>query len=269
MVKKLLKHEFRAWMRVLPLIFGITLVVSAMLRLLVAFENDSIYYEVVFNSAIFMFVVALLATMISPTIYGIVRFYKNMFSGEGYLTHTLPVTPANHLWVKLLTGVCFDIFAVLIVVLSGMIASAGELLTEIWKAAVYLVNDIPQKYVGHVLAWLAEFVVLLLVSGLGTYLLYYFCICIGQLFRKNRVLAAVGVYFALYMITQTITTVFMVMFTFMGVSGIWEDVLKWIEKNQEATVHIVLLGSLALSAIMCAIYYWICHGIIRKKLNLE
>ena len=42
MVKKLFKHEFLAWLRVLPIIYGITLIVAGMHRLLQVFENDSV-----------------------------------------------------------------------------------------------------------------------------------------------------------------------------------------------------------------------------------
>lgn len=269
MVKKLFKHEYLAWLRIMPLIFGITLVVSGMLRLLMAFEHDSIYYDIVCGSAIFVFVIAILTTLISPSIFAIVRFYKNMFTGEGYLTHTLPVTAGNHLWTKLLTAISFDVAAVLVVMLSVLIVTSGEVLEEIWKAAGYLIAQIPQKYVGHAWAWVAEYGVMMLVAMMSSHLLYYFCICIGQLFRKNRILAAVGVYFGLYMITQIITTVITVIFTFMGVSGVWEEILLWVEKNPVEMVHIVLTAGIVTTTIMAAVYFLICHTIIRKKLNLE
>lgn len=269
MVKKLFKHEYLAWLRIMPLIFGITLVVSGMLRLLMVFEHDSIYYNIVLGSAVFVFVVAVIATLISPFIFAIVRFYKNMFTGEGYLTHTLPVTAGNHLWTKLLTAISFDVAAVLVVMLSVLIVTSGEVLEEIWKAAGYLFAQIPQKYVGHVWAWVAEYGVLMLLAAASSHLTIYLCICLGQLFRKNRVLAAVGVYFGLYMISQVISTVITIMFTFMGVSGVWEELLKWIEKNPVETIHIFFAGGIVLTAIGAALYFLICHTVIRKKLNLE
>ena len=273
MVKKLFKHEYLAWLRIMPLIFGITLVVAGMLRLLMAFEHDSIYYDIVFVSAVFMFVVAMITTFVSPGIFAIVRFYKNMFTGEGYLTHTLPVTPGNHLWVKLLTAISFDIAALLVMLLAGLIVTAGEVQEELWKAAAYLyrffAKEIPEKYVGHIWCWLAEFHVITLLTSTCSHLYFYLCICIGQLFRKNRILAAVGVYFGLYMVGQIISTVVTVMFTFVGMSGVLEELLLWIEKNPIETVHIFLAGSIVIATIMATVYFLICHTIIRKKLNLE
>ena len=61
-----------------------------------------------------------------PFVYSVIRFYRNLFTGEGYLSFTLPVTPANHLWVKVVTAVSFSLLSVLVAALSGVIITAGE-----------------------------------------------------------------------------------------------------------------------------------------------
>ena len=269
MVKKLLKHEYLAWLRILPIIYGITLVVAAMLRVIVLFENDSDYYGIVFGSAVFMFVVAMIATIATPVIFGIRRFYVNMFSGEGYLTHTLPVTASNHLWVKAIVAATFSIVSLLVCLLAGMIATFGEVLSEIFKAGAYLLKQIPQDYMAHVAGWAAEFIVLLLVATFGSYFLYYLCICIGQLFRKNRVLAAVGVYFGIYMVTQILSTVLMVEYAAFVQTETWTRFWTWVENNAETAIHLFLGGAIVVTALLTLVYYWICHHTVRKKLNLE
>ncbi len=269
MVKKLYKHEFLAWLRVLPLIYGITLVIAAMLRIVVAFENDSMYYDLVFVSAVVMFVIALIVTIAAPTVFSIQRFYKNLFAGEGYLSHTLPVTPANHLWVKALTAVSFDIASVLVCLLAGMIATAGEVFAEICKAATYLLDAIPQEFTGHFAGWAAEYTLLLVVAMFNSHFLFYLCICIGQLFRKNRVLAAVGVYFGFYIAYQILSTAMMVVFVIMGEAGVWDGVLELIARHPKASIHIFLSCFTLMMSLLTLVYYWICHHIIRKRLNLE
>ena len=269
MVKKLYKHEFLAWLRVLPIVYMITLSVAAVHRIIQFFENDTVYYGIISGSAIFVYVIALLACIFTPIIFGITRFYKNLFTGEGYLSFTLPVTPGNHLWVKVLTAVVFSILSVLVCLVSVVIITAGDVLTEIWKAAEYLLKMIPEKYVGHLWGYCGEFLTLLLISGFATYLFYYTCICIGQLFRKNRVLAAVGVYFGYYMINQVFSTVLGVGMAILEESGALENIYLWIGKYPIETIHIALGGSIAFSAVWVLVYWLICHTIIRKKLNLE
>ena len=269
MVKKLLKHEYLAWLRILPLVYGITLAIAVLLRMVVAFESQSVYYDIVLVSGIFMCVVALIATAVTPTIFGIVRFHRNMFTGEGYLTNTLPVTAANHLWVKVLTAVSFDILSLLVCVLAIMIATAGDVLTEIWKAGIYLLQQIPEKYLGHFSGWVAEYGLLLLVSMFCSHFVFYFCICVGQLSKKNRKLTAVGVYFGMYALTQILSTVVTVQIAALSDAGKLDPILFWIEKNIEPSIHIGLLVAVLATALITLVYYWICHHIIRKKLNLE
>lgn len=269
MVKKLFKHEYLAWLRVLPLIYGITLAIAGLLRVLVIFENDSVYYDLVFGSAVFMFVVGLLVTLAAPTVFGILRFYKNLFSGEGYLTHTLPVTPANHLWVKSLVLVSFDVLSVLVALLAGMLVTVGEVLTEIFKAIGYILGKVPAEFAGHLAGWAGEFLVLMIVAAFCSSMLFYFCICVGQLSRKNRKLAAVGTYFGLYVISQVLGTILTVAVVFMGEAGILDQLTALIEDHPKETVHIFLSGYTLLMALCSALFFWICHSIIRKKLNLE
>ena len=269
MVKKLFKHEYLAWLRLLPLIYGITLVVAAMLRLLMVFETDSVYYDIVLFSAAFMYVVAVMVTLATPTVYGILRFYKNLFSGEGYLTHTLPVTPAAHIWVKLLTALSFTVASGLVCLLSGMIVTSGELFSEICKAISYLLGNIPPDAIPHLSGWLAESILLSLLSILNVHLLYSLCICLGQRARKNRVLAAVGVYFGFYMVSQILSTVMMVVITILGESGALDKLLAWIESDPVTFIHLLLIGLCLLVILVNIVYYLVCHWTIRKKLNLE
>ena len=269
MVKKLLKHEFFAWMRVMPILYGIMLAVAAINRCIQLFENDSIYYGIIFGSGIFMYVVALMAGIVAPMIFGVVRFYRNLFTGEGYLSFTLPVTPANHLWVKVLTAVCFSILSVIVAVLSGVIITAGEVLSEVWKAAAYLLRMIPEELAGHMAFYCVEAVVLAVLGVFASYLLYYMYICIGQLFRKNRILAAVGAYFVVYVISQIFGTCLSLLLIILEEAGVLEQITEFVARNPLETVHIAQCSGIVINAALTAVCYLVCHRIIRKKLNLE
>lgn len=269
MVRKLFKHEFKAWLRVAPIVFGITLAVAGMHRILQFFESDTMYYSIINGSAIFIYVVALLATMATPIIFGITRFYKNMFSGEGYLTLTLPVTPANHLWVKVITAVVFALISLAVCILSAIVITAGDVFTEVCKAGAYLVNMLHKDIAGHLAGYCVEFCLLILVSLFMTYLLYYTCICVGQLFRKNRVLAAVGVYFGVYVVNQILGTILSIVIVILEETGALEGLFRIISAHPYATVHTVLCAMTVLYALLALVYHLICNSIIRKRLNLE
>jgi hypothetical protein len=273
MVKKLHKHEFLAWLRVIWIVWSIVLLSAGFNRVIQLFENDSTYYNILFVSSLVLYVVALFCCLSFPLIFGVVRFYRNFFTGEGYLTFTLPATQAQLLWVKVSTAVCFGILSGVVCLISGCVAMVGEVLTEVWKAAAYLgrtiITESTAEEIAHLVGWVLELLLALLVAEFVGHLFYYTCICIGQLFRKNRVLAAVGVYFGIYVITQILSTVMMVAFTMMTAAGMLDGVGVWIEENPIAVMHIVLGGYAVLMALMGLVYYLICHHIVRKKLNLE
>ncbi len=268
MVKKLFKHEFFALGRVLFLVQGILLVISAFARMLQFFESDQIAYDIIFGFTVFFLVIANVVNLAVPLIMGVVRYYKNLFTAEGYLSFTLPITPAQHLLVKLFATLVFQIFAVCVSILSVVIATAGEVLREIWLAAQYLLNQLNAVAEGHVVLFAMELLVLCVVVFLSELLLYYGCISIGQLFRKNRVLAAVGVYFAYYVILQIISTVFTVV---IGIVGSNVDAAEYIPTVQEvvAAIHVGLCGLIVWTLIVSTVYFLISHTIMRKKLNLE
>lgn len=269
MVRKLYKHEFLAWLRVMTLIYSITLLTAIFLRVIVAFETDSIYYQIISTSGILLWVVGMLATLAAPFIFGIVRFYKNLFSGQGYLTFTLPVRTTTHLWVKTLTTFSFCIASFIVCFLSFCVVTSGDLLTEIWKAAVYLWKDIPQKYVGHVTRYILEGGLMVLAATFSSIMLYNFCLCVGQLAKKNRILLSIGVYFGVYTVSQFLSTVAVIVVSAVDLAGNLQPLFDFIDKEPLKFIHIALWIAIGIYLVISAIFWLICRTILRKKLNIE
>lgn len=268
MVKKLFRHECFALGRVLLLVQGILLAVALSTRVLQFFETDHFAYDIVFTLAVIVLVMANVVNLVAPLVMGVLRYYKNLFTAEGYLTFTLPVTPAQHLFVKLFSALVFQLLAVCISLVSMVIATAGEVLSEIGLAAQYLLNQLNMVADGHVVLFVIELIVLGVVVFLSQLLLYYGCISLGQLSRKNRTLAAVGVYFAHYVIVQILSTVFS---TAIGSAGENMEIAEYFSTAQEiiAIIHIGLCGLIVWTLLVSTVYFLISHTIMRKKLNLE
>ena len=271
MVKKLFKHEILSYLRLLLPVYLILLGIGAIGRFIQCFEADTITYDLLRGSSLFAFMVAISVSMLLTTIFCVLRFYKNMFTGEGYLTFTLPVTTTQHLLTKLAVAVMAMIATVMAVLLSACVLFAGEWLVEICKAISYMLSTILAEMSAlHFWLYIGEMVLLALITVIAELLVYYMCICLGQTFRKNRVLAAIGIYFGLYMITQVLFTFFSIFFSVVAVNWTWlEDLFKLVEKYPYETVHVVLCGASVVMLALGSLYYWICHSVIRKKLNLE
>lgn len=269
MVKKLFKHEFLFYARIMGLVYGILLAISVAARVIFTFESDTTAYQIVESFTFLAYYVAFLAAIGSAFVLGIVRFYRNMFTSEGYLSFTLPVTVSQHIIVKAVSAVCVEFISLLVVFVSALIVLPSEILDEFGYAFSIIFGDIPTDAVIHLVLYCVEFAILAVLAAFTGVLQYYCFICIGQLSKKNRILAAVGAYFAWYMITQVFATIFTILVATFAASGAMEPVAYWIAMHPVATVHISLCGGIVLGAFFLIAEFLIAHHIMSKKLNLE
>lgn len=273
MVKKLFRHEFLAHLRVMSIVYLILFTVAAAGRIIQFFENDSVPYEIIFDISCTTYGICVVAALAFAFVMGIIRFYKNLFTAEGYLSMTLPVTPAQHIWVKAVTAVCMELLTLAMILVSGCIITAGEMLGEIWKALIYLLQKMFAEIGFHSILFGGELLILFVLGLFSSIMLYYTFISIGQLFKKNRILAAVGAFFVYYILSQITTTVLAVVVSILGASGALDDFAAWVinmgEQNPYALVHGILGIAITLPVISTLIEFLIVRGIITKKLNLE
>lgn len=269
MVRKLFKHEIISYLRTLLPVNIILFAVAIMTRVILFFENDSIPYNIIFGSSVFAFVVGIIACIFMTFIVSVVRFYKNLFTAEGYLSFTLPVTGAQHIWVKLGAALLFQIFAAVTIILSLVVVASGEPLAEIFKAMGYLLEFIWKDYGGHIVFFIIELLVLLLVSLAYEYLLWYACISLGQRSRKNRVFMAIVWYFVYYMITQAVSTVFVIIMAVLDATGKIGPIMNWIFEHLLASLHIGFIGGSVIMAAVAAVFFLVSKNTMKNKLNLE
>ena len=98
MLGKLLKHEWRAVWKVPVLLIGIlmiTAVIAGGTFALPIWNSEWVGLPLSGVMLIMTFYFAMIAVSIGIMIYFAVRFYKNVFTDEGYLTNTLPVSPKH------------------------------------------------------------------------------------------------------------------------------------------------------------------------------
>lgn len=269
MVKKLFKHEFIYYARIMVFVYAILLTIATAGRVIQIFENDSIAYQIVNVASILTYGFAVWAALVFGLVLAIIRFYKNLFTAEGYLSFTLPVTAGQHIAVKVVTAVCVDLITTGVILISGCILTAGEMLKEICIALNYLAEKLYAQIGGHMVTIGLEFVLWLLVASASNALLYYTFIAIGQLFRKARILASVGAYFAYYILVQIVSTGFSIVFSTLAMTGIVEKIGFWIYQHPFHTVHICMWVGIVFSAACAVVEFLVVRRIATKKLNLE
>ena len=269
MVRKLFKHEFHVWFRVLWLVSALMLLLSGANRILQFFESDSVIYYIIFGFSLFFAFITMAAALTVPNFYGVIRFYKHLFSGEGYLSFTLPVTPAQHLWVKSITATVMTLAVGVVCILSCMLLMAGDVFTEVCRLIAYLGGKMDSEMAWNMVAVLAELVLMLVVGTFSSHFLFYSCVCLGQLFRKNRILGAFLVYIIYYMVTQVFSVIFSVAIEVLAVSGSLDWLDKFTAENPFLFTHISMGSSILLYVVMAVACFIICNTVMKRKLNLE
>ena len=105
MLGKLLKHEIKNTGKILlPLnlaLIGVTLIGMIVLGSKI-FENEHI--GMLAGALLVFYILGIVALFIVTYVFLMITFYRSMYSAEGYLTHTLPVSPITTLNSKLIVS---------------------------------------------------------------------------------------------------------------------------------------------------------------------
>lgn len=223
MFAKLLKYEWKATGGLLGILSGAALGVGlaggfSFRSLIVASQSigDDSANALVMAPLAFFLMFAFLALVVYAFAVQIIllsRFYKSRFTDEGYLTFTLPVSTwqnylsalSNILIWSVISGLVVTVSVVIIILLgaSGVPVLDGaqvmEGFTESYQAA--FVEEGYAKYMA--VSLLYNF-----VSVFSAPVLLMTCITLGAvLAKKHKVLAAIGVYYAISMAIGMISSV--------------------------------------------------------------
>lgn len=268
MVGRLLKYDLKGYFRVLIPLYLAVLGTGILNRIVQFFETSTTAYAIVFRSSVVLVVLACIVCLLFTLAYVIITFYRNLFTREGYLSFTLPVSVNDHLHAKMAGALIVCALSVVAVLVSACIAASGEMVAEVVKAGNYLLNKAAGLLgAGNLWGWGIEGFVLLIMGTLAGVLFFYLCICIGQLAKKNRILAAFGVFFAFYVAFQILATIGLIV---VNVDYDWySNLVDWYQDMGTGGVHFLLCCGIALSTIVALVCYLIDRHIMTAKLNLE
>ena len=267
MLGKLMKYEFRATAIyflpiyvVLVLVSGLRYVVSLISQ---KFSNGFSAFSGFSLSAIYLLLALGLA--ITTFIVIIIRFYKNLLGTEGYLMFTLPVSVEQNILAKLIPSVVWFFGSCVL----GMLTIA--------PAMGLRFNDNPfTMFTGIRLGDVPEILlaVLMVIGSIaGTFLFYYLCMCIGQMFNSHRFLISEGA----YIVIQTVLQILGIAFIWICASSFssqafvaWlSNAFAFLDKIPSGSlIYLFLIAANILSYGIAAALFFIDSAILRKRLNL-
>ncbi len=266
MLVKLYKYEFLKIFRSIWFIF-IAIAISCLIAVISFMLPNSIYGIDMVRTILFIpYPITILFSIVFCFITVIHRFYTSMFSAEGYLTFTLPVSNMVHFYSKFIVGISTTIITIIFAILTlepiGRVSGHPEIAPSGWNYSTIASygfdgTNIPLKTSPVI-------IFLYVLAGLTiAFLLFFTALSIGQMF-KNRILASVGAYFVLYFISQSIALMGIIIFAFTVdlFSGFSSVDMEQYLNNIFATLNIVMI--IQFFGMIC-----LCHYAISKKLNLE
>ena len=279
MLRKLIKYDFKALSRYLIVIHAMLLITAVLGRLLfvgrlmsdpgrlsnagaIATIIGIIIYVILFMTAVF-------GTMLMIAIC----FYKNLYSDEGYLTHTLPVTRGQLLISKTVSGSVWMLLDMMMVILSLFILVLTrpvlDSFSSSWDELLSAMGFPASTGYGKILL---AFAVLFIVSAVGNVVLIYVSITIGQLFSNHRVLGAVVVYFVINTIVSIISSIAGSAYS-MSTFSHAADESSFVMMVNDGVIYQVyarlFLFSLVLEIILAIGAYTVTYLLMQKKLNLN
>lgn len=287
MLGKLIKHEWKNTYKVGCLMLLILLVVtffgwlswqSPMWQAIG--ENTEVANASIWDVfSIFMMMIYMV--MLVGVIYGImiylgVHFYRTMYTDQGYLIHTLPVTKhqilgskilVSGLWYMIITIAVYASMILWILSLFSVVIPEGYSLASAWKEIAPELDGVFEIFKAE-LGWDLKLtgiymLVYTLVAPFFALTVLFGAITLGQLFHKARVLMAIVWYIVFMVVNSLLTSVFQSVNSVSMLTTLTDDLA--FGKYMNGTLGFTLVVNL----IMAVILYFVSHYIISKKLNME
>lgn len=235
-----------------------------------------------FVATLILYVIMLLASTWGMLIFWGIRFYRSMYTDEGYLSHTLPVT-ANQLflskvlvsgvWYLFITiGIGISVVALIVSLMTGLL-NIGELssvLTQyngnIWEFMADAFYELGRTYEEEMGINLSHYVITLLLTYVAgpfiTMVTLFGALTIGQLSSKHKglmgILAYAGLTILSSIIGSTVQSAFMFGTNVMSSSGGFS-----VTTNMAYDINVIT------SLLIAAIMYGVSYYIMNRKLNLD
>ena len=265
MFGKLLKYDFRSMFKQFAFVWAAALALALVNRFtLNSFVTSaSETRQTISGIAMMVYVAILIAMFVIALIFTIQRFYKGLLGDEGYLMHTLPVTPWQLIGSKLLCAVVTTFLSVIVAILSILLIVPWTMedFQDIFEGLGYIFRHWNTQAFHGILA-LLELCLLVMVSFAAGYLQIYLAIAIGHLFSKSRVAMSVLAFIAVNTLVSGLGGRI--------VSSVFTPIAHNIEgMNGAAGFHAAMWTVMAGELVMCALYFAGTEFILRKKLNLE
>ncbi len=277
MLGKLIKQEWLSTWKIPAVLIGVVFAAAMIFGLFCASSVWELVdwwgADVILSVTILLFYGAIMCCGVGTSIYLAVRYYRSMYSNEGYLTHTLPVTSNQILLSKMINFSIWELLSAVCIMFNIMLFVAFIVMREVGYRSLFesfgdvfadVQSILSSEYATGWELFIILTIILILVSTVFKSLLYMGSVNIGQLWARHRVAGAILVYAGVIVAVQVvIQAVMIIIMTRADQLGMLQNDYAFSFLNQ---VMVVLL---LLQIVIGVVMYVVSLLILKKKVNLE
>jgi len=285
MLGKLIKYEWKGLrfpLMIMMIVLAGTMILTCGVILTINPKLDETlawYSVMALMLSIFLYYFGIIGCTLGTTLIVVVRFYKTCYTDQGYLTHTLPVTPHKLLNSKILTAIFTQLLMIFAIILSIFIIlqvgihhvfsfipdySYAELRHEFSIVFADILDSFEDEFglrLGLYIAYLLFYCIVGVISNVIT---LFGCVSLGQLYAKHRIVGAIAAYFLLQFVMMIIGYITAIpMYTRMLAGTYYDNATVF--GIMSPTMNMSLLTTVLLAVVM----YFVNLHMMTKKLNLE
>lgn len=285
MLGKLIKYEWKGLrfpLMIMMIVLAGTMILTCGVILTINPKLDETlawYSVMALMLSIFLYYFGIIGCTLGTTLIVVVRFYKTCYTDQGYLTHTLPVTPHQLLNSKILTAIFTHLLMIFAIILSIFIIlqvgihhvfsfipdfSYAELRHEFSIVFADILDSFEDEFglrLGLYIAYLLFYCIVGVISNVIT---LFGCVSLGQLYAKHRIVGAIAAYFLLQFVMMIIGYITAIpMYTRMLAGTYYDNATVF--GIMSPTMNMSLLTTVLLAVAM----YFVNLHMMTKKLNLE
>lgn len=270
MFRKLIKHEWRATAGTQGLLAAAALGVSVLGGIIlrtVTEHGDQLPDLAIIGivlSLVFMGL-AIMGCVIAMSILLLVRFYKNKFTDEGYLTFTLPASSHQIFLSSFVNMLIWSVISGVVLLLSILLFLTIGIYNVDWVDQVFsselkwiLTEITPDP------GYIAVFILQCIIGSLYSIVITMTCITVGAVIaKKHKILAAFGIYYGISYLSGIISNMAAIVLNLQGLDALYVSE----SSIYSATIQSMLV-TIVWEVLLIAGGYILSTQLMKKKLNL-
>ena len=263
MLGKLLKHDLKWVYKLIVIFYSLAFVFSIIGRALGKIEN-SLVFNIVSQIALGFAISMMASSLINCLMRLWVRFVRNVYKDESYLTHTLPVQKKEIFASKVISGIICIFTTMIVIIICLFICYYSEANMEVLKNILEVAATTYNTTVFNLLLLISIVIFLEIVYVL---LIGYVGIILGHKSNKNKMLRSIVIGFILYFIFQALTL------GLIAIYGLFNsEVMNLINTtdiiNVEAIKSVMYVG-IGIYVVYSIIFYLLGQKYLNKGINVE